>query len=469
MPNDTLVFESPNDKQLFTVWVDSSFTNAQDTVYYHNRHAPGKFIEAATINPCDTMSMSNIYTEKAHKTQSHFLGAKLVVSNSKTIIDYMPRIFIIFPQEPVGASWICDSTTMDLMTVISIDTAFMDLYQTIDSVKTLRFKSHDFYISKNHGILSCFDLTDSTQIRYNNVGVQNLNKGIIIPRAKEIFDFEVGDIFYREQGGGDSEEYRTTTNKIVISSKNLSADSVFYSTKIISQTRSYSPHYGGSTHYFPISENIKTLSYSIHNAEGIESAFPQTLNYIQSPDIQYSPSLYTETFVFINNQNIIEKRNGAAFSPNSYMANIVCMTDSFSYKTTDGNPIVACGKGLGYTYRNVWSYSGLQTGFERLIGYDKVNGETWGDITFTSVSEIANSNYIHIYPNPTNNFLTIETEKLNGVSTIELYNLQGQLITTKAFEASLKLDVSNQSQGVYFIVIKDDDHKVIHREKVVIQ
>ena len=67
------------------------------------------------------------------------------------------------------------------------------------------------------------------------------------------------------------------------------------------------------------------------------------------------------------------------------------------------------------------------------------------------------SNQIRIYPNPTNNLLTIESEYPDHYS-FEITSLNGQQLFTDEMEGtSHQLDLSHLQKGVYFISIRSTD------------
>ncbi len=72
------------------------------------------------------------------------------------------------------------------------------------------------------------------------------------------------------------------------------------------------------------------------------------------------------------------------------------------------------------------------------------------------VKENANAG-IRIYPNPTNDILTIETGNV-GQHSIEINSLNGQLIYQTIWkEPSHQIDLSSFQKGVYFITIRSKD------------
>jgi len=86
---------------------------------------------------------------------------------------------------------------------------------------------------------------------------------------------------------------------------------------------------------------------------------------------------------------------------------------------------------------------------------------------YNTVQQQANSQQIsyHIYPNPTNSFLTIEAPQK---SLIEISNIQGQLLQkVKAINPKTTLDISNLPKGNYYLKVTDNDHHAI--EQIVIE
>jgi len=74
---------------------------------------------------------------------------------------------------------------------------------------------------------------------------------------------------------------------------------------------------------------------------------------------------------------------------------------------------------------------------------------------------------IHIFPNPSNGIVYIETEEtFSEQSEVRVYNSTGQMLINKAFER--KLDVSKLPAGIYFLQIHDPQLPLIARERLLI-
>ncbi len=80
----------------------------------------------------------------------------------------------------------------------------------------------------------------------------------------------------------------------------------------------------------------------------------------------------------------------------------------------------------------------------------------WSELT-TSVSDNSIDLQCNIYPNPTIDILTIETDNLDQYS-IEITSLNGQIICSTEMEGTNhQIDLSSFQKGVYFITIRSKD------------
>lgn len=110
-----------------------------------------------------------------------------------------------------------------------------------------------------------------------------------------------------------------------------------------------------------------------------------------------------------------------------------------------------------------WTWSNLEenTEYYALAIGQNVNGE-WGDLSIlefsTLESSIATNEFANFltYPNPASDVLNIQTEA--GIKQIEVLNLLGQTIYNETVaDEKLTLNISDWTNGVYVIRIKNDD------------
>ena len=69
-----------------------------------------------------------------------------------------------------------------------------------------------------------------------------------------------------------------------------------------------------------------------------------------------------------------------------------------------------------------------------------------------SNSDFSKDSSLQIYPNPAQDFLNVNSE--NTITSIQLYDSQGRLLTTKvANDTSEILDISTYAKGIYFVSV----------------
>jgi len=121
----------------------------------------------------------------------------------------------------------------------------------------------------------------------------------------------------------------------------------------------------------------------------------------------------------------------------------------------NGNPI-AGGTNQNYTVTQNGSYS---------VTVENTNGcrntSTGTIVNNVSVNNLHTPNSLNLYPNPTNDLIYI-----NGIQPhcIKVVSIQGTIIQTY-FETD-KIDLSNLSNGLYFIQIFDDENNLFNIQKV---
>jgi hypothetical protein len=79
-----------------------------------------------------------------------------------------------------------------------------------------------------------------------------------------------------------------------------------------------------------------------------------------------------------------------------------------------------------------------------------------------NVKKIAPSSTIKLFPNPAKNHITIETSTALE-TTLTLYSIQGQLLTTKAFREQTTLNLEQYPKGVYLLKFENDTEQIIKR------
>ena len=63
-----------------------------------------------------------------------------------------------------------------------------------------------------------------------------------------------------------------------------------------------------------------------------------------------------------------------------------------------------------------------------------------------------------VYPNPASDYLIISTE---GNYTVKMLNLSGQIVSEKQVAETVRIDVKDLPNGIYFIQIATEDGQVV--------
>ena len=83
------------------------------------------------------------------------------------------------------------------------------------------------------------------------------------------------------------------------------------------------------------------------------------------------------------------------------------------------------------------------------------------EVLLTATDEFEEGN-MAIYPNPADSYVWIDSEK--SISSVKIYNCTGQILMDRKFEdKSLKLDISELQQGIYFLLIETGETSIFRQ------
>ena len=184
--------------------------------------------------------------------------------------------------------------------------------------------------------------------------------------------------------------------------------------------------------YWPINSNIgDTILFEIKSIFPIAASNgPACGSFVNSID-----SLISNTYQFDLNYYLAP----VTFPPNGCLR-----TDTIRLVTTSSG---------SFNLKVYWNAQGIgQTGIFNNQRY-LVDSISFNVSSATGLSEYENPS-INIYPNPSNDLLNLEGLNKTDFETIEIINLQGQLIRQEEVKSSI--DVSNLPSGVYFLRLVGD-------------
>ncbi|HTA61296.1 MAG TPA: T9SS type A sorting domain-containing protein, partial [Bacteroidia bacterium] len=86
----------------------------------------------------------------------------------------------------------------------------------------------------------------------------------------------------------------------------------------------------------------------------------------------------------------------------------------------------------------------------------------------TGINQLLNNNnQITIYPNPTNNYFTIETTSTDK-QTLQVFDVNGKLVLMQTINGKTNVDASNLAEGVYNLSLQNTNG-VVNKRLVIVR
>ncbi len=221
---------------------------------------------------------------------------------------------------------------------------------------------------------------------------------------------------------------------------------------LITDTINYYPNNNISRFYF----GFKTSSFN---------PFVRTLKWKQKLDldttfdgaiVEYSTDSGSTWVNIINNPNIYNFYGFDPINKDTLISGEYC----FSGKDSNWKEIWLC-------FNPSWLTLTDSIAFRYTLKTDSINNNKEGwmvdnfrlEYTFMHTAKIvAQKNYLHIYPNPTSDFLNIEAERIFGFHIIEnmkLYDINGRVLEEwKMIPTKFFIDIKKYTVGNYYLKIK---------------
>jgi Secretion system C-terminal sorting domain len=417
------------------ICVDSLESQSGDTVLYLNR----------IVTPCPGGSFPYLRLYN----QPQFMERKMTRKPGGIYMFSDPGRFWINSLASLNASWIFDSAT-NVTAEVSANNLEQILNQW-DSVKTISLSNgHVIRLSKDHGIIE-FPLLGTSHY-YLLEGIAGRNLGILVPGFKEIYNFNVGDVFqYRNEQLSFAIGYGTVSLlKKTVVSKDSSSSGYTYGI-VISEMRWQEDIHNipwDTTHYYYNATEIyidSTSHFCNHNPHELVRNPPG----IYDNEIASIMKIYPDTGQAIS-RVMGDYDEGSLYSFGGVDTLLQAGVIEYGDKYTVG---------LG---RVIFRYDPFE-GFihEILIGYVK-KGDTVGIIypdnfLLEKLTENPAKNLIHLFPNPVKDKFILETSSIPGNSRLSIVNVHGQeLIAKQITDQKTLIDITEFPSGVYFVRLTND-------------
>ncbi|MCX6243872.1 MAG: T9SS type A sorting domain-containing protein [Bacteroidetes bacterium] len=425
------------------ITVDSAKIQGVDSVFYLNR----------IVTPCPACSNQSwrLYN------QPQFLQRKMIMETGGVYLFSDPGRFWIRTLAGLNATWVFDSSASINAQVTAF--SYEQVLSQWDSVKTISLSDGGIIrLSKNHGILR-FPVMGSVYY-YLLEGIAGRNLGTLVPGFREIFNYNVGDVFqysFLSINYGIGYGTEGLTKKTIVS-KDSSSSGYLYGVAVSTMSwTEYIIGYGYDTiHYYSNSTDTildsVTHSCNLNPLELIMNpVFPL---YVSGPNASIMK-------VFRDTGQSVSRCQGKNY-----------------YSSGEEAPLYGFGAGdtlepsfLAYMYQEKFTTGIGRVIFELgifetevneyLIGYIK-NGVTTGtvysnDFLLQKIGEQKTDGPLRLFPNPAKDRLIVETSGTDFPYLLSILNMTGQeQITQQVSEQTKVIDISNLPVGIYFARLKSD-------------
>lgn len=434
------------DKPEATIWVDSVNIFNGDSVYFLNKIL--KKVKDLDNNSCIASYLENQPQQFLTKI-TFFQNGEYKMENDTA------SSFLVKPNNALSSSWVFDSNNNITATITSINS--ITIFNNKDSIKTLKLSNQDtIIISKNYGILK-FPMFNSAHEHIYLAGIEGPNLGEIIPKFNDFFDFEIGDVYDYEFKQWERFITVTIYKRKTILSKQIKGDTIIYHINY---------KYHGTLHDNR-NEHPDELTYFDRN---------DTMIFINSPGHYLNKS---------NNQTVGGNDGNTKYKPvitnynnayntysKYYPLNSFCKSH---YSDTINECPEPCSQELiSYTYTKGFGmtkmsnyydfdYSSPANKNEILLGGIK-SGVIFGELIGQSIFPFPGNRVLfQLFPVPTKDFLSIESQIIKDEYSIIIYDIKGQEVFRSKSLGNSKINITNLRGGIYFVTLQNDKFIETHK------
>ncbi len=235
-----------------------------------------------------------------------------------------------------------------------------------------------------------------------------------ISTVAEVYNFEVGDVFHRENSEFDlyGGFYELTNETVISKEYSTSGETLFY---------------------------IFDVDCRYHSSE--------------NPNFVYSTYTYTLAFTSLNDLIYLGNIDSVYSSSEQYNGRIVnyCYIPLF-----EGFREYRFVEGCGFAYNDYLNGGGAWGAHKELLYYNK-GGEEWGtpNIAVSTEESLALDNSIHVFPNPASDHIYLQTDN-NNSGDLEILSLSGITVKKAKLSTNQKIDISELSPGIYILKIEQE-------------
>jgi|GEM_PF-5339860 len=476
--NETYNFNFDN---IHGVRVDSVFINGSETTYSFNRtlndtvyrNIPNALFPNALF-PITDITQPNIFGNQCIQRND-----SLIFQNQFNSAQYLKAL------AHLNESWNFINSSTERI-VATVDSVYSDsIANTLDSLKRITFQYFDssntstnhpinnkvLIISKSNGIVSTFNFYEdaigsSLNSNYKKQYHQ-IFKSTSLTNA-EVLDLNVGDEYHfslKDSPPNTPPGYDIYNHTVM--TKTISANGDTIRLRILEYREK-------QTSTVDYTTNPPSLVYTTNNWT---RNFTKTIlnpNSIFSSTIGFEPIVSIDSSSFYDSIATTTKYSKYLpyYNTNTYNNRITINRENqiFAFDSIQNSWILDYYLQNQYSdyylvgvfdFTNYWNNQSGGGGYPEYYSmlYFKKGTETWGTPRLVTglENQVINNKRIYLYPNPSNEFIQIETSG-TSFKEIQLFDLQGRVIRTIPFQN--RVDVSEFKNGLYLL-------KLISEEQVV--
>jgi len=450
--NKKVYFENES-KLVYCIRIDSTYINGMDTILYPFSDLHKIAENCYSVKSGSWISKYIIIDENGNTTFVNGKNQQIFIKSQAVLNE----VWDVFENDNIKVKG--KITSIEKKNVLGVE----------DSVKTITFLVYDLSetpinydlnqisieVSKHFGLVKTVNFyyfEHTTNNYYNNFGEFNLI-GINEPQLgfknilkEDCYDFQIGDELHIRYISGGYYSFFNQNRIIRYISRTDYNDSIIY----YYEYKTYTKHKSviNDTLTTSISMSQDTLKQKINKGEllfetesnepyGNDDVYKIIINNIQQTTIYVA-----NYFLYYYEDCLMETIfDGCSEAPTYYL-------------------------GLGGPYYadcEMWGNRYCQD----LVYYKKGNTEWGTPFDFEiSIAEYENNNSFYVYPNPTNDKISIKStnnETLNN-ATLEIYDIQGRKCFNKNIDSSTFIDISFLDTGYYIVkLIKNNQNIKIER------
>ncbi len=434
---------------------DSVNANANDSLYYNFRslHDTMPFeclwVDGPSWAGMEILSLqTGVVYFFNKKMDTLFFNTQLQLNDS-----------IVFYVNPNGSYYSCKVTAIDTMTVQSILDSVkyftLQLYDISGNPMADSWNGRQIIVSKDHGLVQVFRISDfpgGSSNNYLRVDVNLLTQG-------EIFNFEVGDEFQNEMqvlgimGSMGPPDYQKW--KVIGKSLSAAADTVFYTIEktLIDASVVWVP-----SPHLVYNITVDTVLNAYTHLDSVYYDYPEKSIIIMDTAQGFGNYEYNNMHYFgCSNQLAVTHYGGYYYLQ---IPGDSCFR--YAFEPVYENRTYAKGLGL-VNYTSDWlSQAGTKSTISMF--YYKKGSTICGTPTTANIEEIEPYQLFSIYPNPADQFITLDLKNISNNVMINVADINGRTITEQNYETAngtIAIPTSQLKNGVYFLKVSTNNFNSI--------